>query len=417
MLMIRPLRRDSMCGSTARLIRKGPLRLTSITRSHASSGVSQTRRRSAPWGAAALLTSTSMRPKRASASATKRSASAARLTSPTMVRMRRPRPSISPARLSRPFQPSRISSSPSSFSLRVPPVATSVATMSAPARAKATEIARPIPRARAHPVTSTTLPSTSPMARTSSKDVRGIVLESGRPFAGAPGVSPDWRRSSTLQPASHPRPARQATPRRDEEDRVSDKVDQHCLDTLILKARTQNGWLDRPVTDDQLRQIYDIMKQGPTSANTCPARVLFLRTAEAKARLIPALSPGNVDKTKAAPVTAIIGYDTRFFELMPGKLFAHRPEMADNYAKNPPFAEITAFRNGTLQGAYFMLAARAIGLDIGGMSGFDNAKVDAEFFPDGRVKSNFLCNIGHGDPAKVMQKLPRLDFEEACRLL
>jgi 3-hydroxypropanoate dehydrogenase len=198
---------------------------------------------------------------------------------------------------------------------------------------------------------------------------------------------------------------------------VSDKVDQHCLDTLILKSRTQNGWLDRPVTDEQLRQIYDIMKQGPTSANTCPARILFLRTPEAKARLLPALSPGNVDKTKVAPVTAIIGYDTRFFEFMPAKLFAHRPEMADNYAKNPPFAEITAFRNGTLQGAYFMLAARAIGLDVGGMSGFDNARVDREFFPDGRVKSNFLCNVGYGDPAKVMQKLPRLDFEEACRLL
>ena len=198
---------------------------------------------------------------------------------------------------------------------------------------------------------------------------------------------------------------------------MSDKVDQHCLDTLFLKARTQNGWLDRPVTDDQLRQIYDIMKQGPTSANTCPARILFLRTPEAKARVLPALSPGNVDKTKAAPVTAIIGYDTRFFELMPTKLFAHRPEMADNYAKNPPHAEITAFRNGTLQGAYFMLAARAIGLDVGGMSGFDNAKVDHEFFPDGRVKSNFLCNVGYGDPAKVMPKLPRLDFEEACRLL
>jgi 3-hydroxypropanoate dehydrogenase len=198
---------------------------------------------------------------------------------------------------------------------------------------------------------------------------------------------------------------------------VGETVDQQCLDTLLLKARTQNGWLDTPVTDEQLRQIYDIVKHGPTSANTCPARFVFLRTPAAKARLIPFLAPGNVDKTKAAPVTVIIGYDTRFFEFMPTKLFAHRPEMADNYAKNAQLAEITAFRNGTLQGAYFMLAARAIGLDIGGMSGFDNAKVDAEFFPDGRVKSNFLCNVGHGDPAKVMQKLPRLDFEEACTLL
>jgi len=197
---------------------------------------------------------------------------------------------------------------------------------------------------------------------------------------------------------------------------VGDTVDQHCLDTLILKARTQNGWLDRPVTDEQLRRIYDIMKQGPTSANTCPARILFLRSPEAKARLLLALSPGNVDKTKAAPVTAIIGYDTRFYELLP-KLFPHRPEMKNPYEANANLAETVAFRNGTLQGAYFMIAARAVGLDVGGMSGFDNAKVDAEFFPDGRVKSNFLCNIGHGDPTKVMAKLPRLEFDEACTLL
>ena len=198
---------------------------------------------------------------------------------------------------------------------------------------------------------------------------------------------------------------------------MGDRVDDKALDLLFRTARTQNGWLDTPVSDDQLRAIYDIVKLGPTSANTCPARFVFLRTPEAKARLLPALSPGNVEKTKQAPVTVIIGYDTRFYEWMPKKLFAHRPEMADNYAKNPAFAEVTAFRNGTLQGAYFMLAARAIGLDIGGMSGFDNAKVDAEFFPDGRIKSNFLCNVGHGDPSKVMVKLPRLDFEEACTLL
>ncbi len=195
------------------------------------------------------------------------------------------------------------------------------------------------------------------------------------------------------------------------------KVDQHCLDTLLLQARTQNGWLDRPVTDDQLRQIYDIMKQGATSANSCPARIVFLRTPEAKARLIPFLLPGNVDKTRAAPVTAIIGYDTRFYEFLPTKLFAHRPEMAEGFVRNAALAETTAFRNGTLQGAYFMLAARAIGLDVGGMSGFDNAGVDTAFFPDGRVKSNFLCNVGYGDPAKVLPKLPRLDFDEACTLI
>jgi 3-hydroxypropanoate dehydrogenase len=198
---------------------------------------------------------------------------------------------------------------------------------------------------------------------------------------------------------------------------VSPKLDQAALDQLFLTARTQNGWLPSPVADAQLRQIYDIMKMGPTSANSCPARLVFLRTPEAKARLLPALSPGNVDKTKQAPVTAIIGYDTRFFEWMAKKLFTHRPDMADNYARNPALTEVVAFRNGTLQGAYFMLAARAVGLDVGGMSGFDNAKVDTEFFPDGRVKSNFLCNLGHGDPTKVMAKLPRLDFDEACTLL
>ena len=193
-------------------------------------------------------------------------------------------------------------------------------------------------------------------------------------------------------------------------------LDDAGLDLILRKARTQNGWLDRPVSDALLRAIYDIMKLGPTSANSCPARIVFLRTAEAKARLLPAVSPGNVDKTKAAPVTAIVGYDTRFFELLP-KLFPHRPEMKDPFVANSHLAEITAFRNGTLQGAYFMIAARAVGLDVGGMSGFDNAKVDAEFFPDGRIKSNFLCNVGHGDPAKVLPKLPRLDFEEACTLL
>ena len=193
-------------------------------------------------------------------------------------------------------------------------------------------------------------------------------------------------------------------------------LDDVALDILVRKARTQNGWLPTPVSDAELQAIYDLMKWGPTSANCCPARLVFLRTPEAKARLLPALAPGNVDKTKAAPVTAIIGYDTRFYEVLP-KLFPHRPEMADNYKSNATLAQTTAFRNGTLQGAYFMLAARALGLDIGGMSGFDNAKVDAEFFPDGRVKSNFLCNVGHGDPSRIMPRLPRLTFEEACTLL
>ena len=197
---------------------------------------------------------------------------------------------------------------------------------------------------------------------------------------------------------------------------MRETLDDKALDLILRNARTQNGWLSIPVSDDQLRAIYDIMRSGPTSANSCPARILFVRTPEAKARLLPALSAGNVDKTKAAPVTAIIGYDTRFYELLP-RLFPHRPEMKNPYEASARLAETVAFRNGTLQGAYFMIAARAVGLDVGGMSGFDNAKVDAEFFPDGRIKSNFLCNVGHGDPSKVLPKLPRLGFDEACRIL
>jgi 3-hydroxypropanoate dehydrogenase len=198
---------------------------------------------------------------------------------------------------------------------------------------------------------------------------------------------------------------------------VGQRVDDKAIDLLFRSARTQNGWLDKPVSDDELRALYDILKMGPTSANSSPARFVFIRTPEAKARLLPALSAGNQDKTKQAPVTVIIGYDTRFYEYLPTKLFTHRPEMAQNYVNSKPLADVTAFRNGTLQGAYLMLAARMIGLDVGGMSGFDNAKVDAEFFPDGRIKSNFLCNLGHGDPAKVMQRLPRFDFDEACELI
>ena len=194
------------------------------------------------------------------------------------------------------------------------------------------------------------------------------------------------------------------------------QLDEKSLDLILLKARTQNGWLPTPVTDNELRAVYEIMRSGPTSANSCPARILFVRTPEAKARLIPALSPGNVDKTKAAPVTAIIGYDTRFYELLP-KLFPHRPEMKNPYEANARLAETVAFRNGTLQGAYFMIAARAVGLDVGGMSGFDNAKVDAEFFPDGQFRSNFLCILGRGDPGKLPPVNPRFGFDEVCRIV
>jgi 3-hydroxypropanoate dehydrogenase len=205
---------------------------------------------------------------------------------------------------------------------------------------------------------------------------------------------------------------------------MSTTISSQALDALFLQARTHNVWLDRPVSDDTLRQLYDLMKFGPTSANSCPARILFLRTPEAKQRLAPALSPTNVDKTMQAPVTAIIAYDLRFFEETP-KLLPHNPGMANMFAGSPQLAEITAFRNSSIQGGYFILAARSLGLDCGPMSGFDNAKVDAEFFSASagnppafhQVKSNFLCNLGYGDASRLFSRSPRLAFAEACRLL
>jgi 3-hydroxypropanoate dehydrogenase len=188
------------------------------------------------------------------------------------------------------------------------------------------------------------------------------------------------------------------------------------LDILFRKARTHRVWLDQPVSDDILRQLYDLMKFGPTSANSCPARILFLRTPQAKQRLLPALDPGNVDKTMTAPVTAIIAYDVKFYDQFL-KLSPRNPAFRDVFANSPELAESTAFRNGSLQGGYFVLAARSVGLDCGPMSGFDNAKVDAEFFSGGSVKSNFVCNLGHGDPTKLRPRGPRLDFDEACQLL
>jgi len=188
-----------------------------------------------------------------------------------------------------------------------------------------------------------------------------------------------------------------------------------CLDTIFRKARTHTGWLNQPVNDDVLRQIYDLMKWGPTSGNCSPARILFLRTKEAKERLKPALMQGNVDKTMAAPVTAVIGHDLDFYEHLP-RLFPNNPGFRDLFANSPELAQITAFRNGTLQGGYFILAARSLGLDCGPMSGFDNAKVDAEFFPP-NVKSNFLCNLGYGDDSKLFPRNPRHSFDEVCKLL
>ena len=188
-----------------------------------------------------------------------------------------------------------------------------------------------------------------------------------------------------------------------------------ALDRIFRKARTHRAWLDRPVPDALLRQVYELAAGGPTSANCSPMRVLFAKSPEAKERLRPCLTPGNVDKTMQAPVTAIIGYATDFYEELP-RLFP-TADMRALFVGKPDFIAATAFRNSSLQGAYLILAARAVGLDCGAMSGFDNAKVDALFFPEGRVKSNFLCNMGYGDPAKLPPRPPRMSFDEACRII
>jgi 3-hydroxypropanoate dehydrogenase len=193
------------------------------------------------------------------------------------------------------------------------------------------------------------------------------------------------------------------------------KLDDRGLDLLFRAARTQYGWTGAPVSDEELRAIFDLMKWGPTSANCSPARFLFLRTQSAKERLRPALSSGNVQKTMLAPVTVIVAYDTRFYDYL-GRLFPHT-DAKPWFVSNPQLAEETALRNGTLQGAYFMLAARALGFGVGPMSGFDNAKVDAEFLTYRGWKSNFLVNLGHGDKRAEKPRGPRLWFDEACELL
>lgn len=192
-------------------------------------------------------------------------------------------------------------------------------------------------------------------------------------------------------------------------------IDAAGLDLLFREARTHNKWQDRPVSDESLHELYDILKYGPTSANSSPARFVFIRTKEGKEKLAPALSSGNLEKTMSAPVTAIVAYDPKFFEKLP-QLFPHNADAKSWFTSSDSLAATTAFRNGTLQGAYLMLAARSIGLDIGGMSGFDNAKVDAAFFAGSGWRSNFLVNIGYGDPAGVFNRSPRLSFEEACIL-
>lgn len=191
-------------------------------------------------------------------------------------------------------------------------------------------------------------------------------------------------------------------------------LDHTALDQLFREARTHNKWLDKPVTDDELRTLFDLLKQGPTSANCSPARFVFLRTTYSKERLKPALSAGNIEKTMAAPVVAIVAHDPKFYDQLP-RLFPHADAKVW-FTSNPGLAEETAFRNGTLQGAYLIMAARAMGLDAGPMSGFDRAKVDETFLWDRGWKSNFLINLGHGDPAALQARLPRLFFDEVCLL-
>ena len=191
-------------------------------------------------------------------------------------------------------------------------------------------------------------------------------------------------------------------------------LDDQALDQLFRAARTQNKWQDRPVPDAKLQELYDLLKWGPTSANSSPARFVFVRTSEGKAKLKEALSAGNMEKTMTAPVTAIVCYDSYFYDKL-GQLFPHA-DAKPWFTSSPEFAEKTAFRNGSRQGAYLMLAARAIGLDVGAMSGFDNAKVDELFLFGTGWKSNFLVNLGYGDPAGLFPRSPRLSFDEAARL-
>lgn len=191
-------------------------------------------------------------------------------------------------------------------------------------------------------------------------------------------------------------------------------LDATALDRIFRTARTANGFTDQPVPDALLRQVYELAAWGPTSMNTQPARYVFVRTPEGKARLKDCLSPGNVDKTLAAPVTAIVAVDSRFYEHMPQ--IWHGEGAREMFAANAALAQATALRNGTLGGAYLIIAARALGLDCGPMSGFDIDKLNAAFFADGRYKANFLVNLGYGDDSKLFARNPRLSFEQACAL-
>ena len=187
------------------------------------------------------------------------------------------------------------------------------------------------------------------------------------------------------------------------------------LRLLLTEARTINTWTDQEVSVDTLKDIYEIMKMGPTSANSCPARLIFLKSSNAKERLRKALKPNNVDKTMNAPVTVIVGYDIEFWTHAE-KTFPQSPATQQTFKNNPSGSQIAAFRNGSLQGAYFIIAARALGLDCGPMSGFDNALVDEEFFAGTTFRSNFLCNLGYGDASATFKRLPRHEFNDVCEV-
>jgi 3-hydroxypropanoate dehydrogenase len=190
-------------------------------------------------------------------------------------------------------------------------------------------------------------------------------------------------------------------------------LDEQGLNLLFNEARTHNGWLDKPIEPALIEQLWNLTRMGPTSANCSPLRIIFVQSAQGKEKLRPALSQGNLAKTMSAPVTAIMGIDEQFYELLP-RLFPHA-DARSWFTSSPAVAQETAFRNATLQAGYFIMAARALGLDTGAMSGFDKAKVDAAFFQGSTVKSNFLINLGYGDPSKLFARSPRLEFSEACQ--
>lgn len=196
---------------------------------------------------------------------------------------------------------------------------------------------------------------------------------------------------------------------------MSTSLNQEALNQLFLEARTHNGWLDQPVSAELLQQLFKLTVMGPTSANMQPARYVFVQSPEAKAKLKQALAPGNVDKTMAAPVTVIVATDYEFYEQLP-RLFPHA-DARSWFVGNQPLIDVSAFRNSSLQGAYLILAARALGLDTGAMSGFDNAKVDELFFAGSKVKSNFLINLGYGDHSKLFPRSPRPSFEEFAQIV